>query len=889
MPKKRIFNSILICVGINTYRDKAIRKLYYCCSDCIRVTRTFNVFNICNEVVQITQEDATLNSIKNTLLSLKTKTQQIYFYYSGHGHSIQNVPYLYAYDTNPKYLLATGLAIPELIQLLRESKCPSLTLILDACNMTACQNFAAQDVTILAPDNYKSYEDTAISKSIFTTQTLINLSQKYKLKNLSNSTTKRYQKIRQNIEHLLQQNDLIFICGASGIGKSHFLRQINDTESSVSYVAIPNIKGITFEIVLNIINENICSSIGEQNKIMDADPKRHISFFAQTNPHFLLLIDQIDHLHHSTMHKLVDFLLTLPFQKILSSRSVKKIIAKGYLYHFPKMLDEDIDEALALMGINDSYFVAYCKSHCKGKYINLLEIISEHPRAELPAKNSSFLTSSIKEAISAITISGGFLNQKLFEQKFGISNKEIDILKNRGMLISHDGFCYPHDSLYDIAKKYHINKFEKISCQYWREEIVSDTTKITAIQHYILAINSFSLEFNSTDTVLYENILNRLEGRQNSYFFLMFFDYLKNNCISKKLKIKLINTLIDIGKFQEAAAFIKEKCGSDLEFLSLLAEIYWWSGEFNKCIKLASVLLLKKLPIHLKADISCARGIGYFFLGEWKKATNDLERAINLDAQSVSAKTKFFSYYVIATIQGIRGTNFQQSTINFKYSIQIAKENGKIFWLSLVYGNIGEVLWKAGFYKKSSEILEMSNHLAYLTGNDSLELEINRNLLHVYHRSTNSTKEQLQLKKLETIFNEQVDSFTKMQIINTLITHYILNANKDYKNYLNKAETLTSGNAEYQIYTKANHAITALYEDNKNRALTLMEQALALCQKGENWLAIKQILEDWDEIISLYQPHLPSTKQVFQKWHQILEKKLRPSLSHLSHLCEYLE
>ena len=103
------------------------------------------------------------------------------------------------------------------------------------------------------------------------------------------------------------------------------------------------------------------------------------------------------------------------------------------------------------------------------------------------------------------------------------------------------------------------------------------------------------------------------------------------------------------------------------------------------------------------------------------------------------------------------------------------------------------------------------------------------------------------------------------------------------------AKQLTQDNEEYQIYTLSNLAIAELSENNLNSAIQNMDSALKLCFSGKNWLAMKQCLDDWDEIITSHHLDMNQAKQVFQKWHQILETELLPYLHHLSRLCEYLE
>lgn len=878
--------SALLCIGINTYKNRHISTLYCCINDCHRVKKIFSIFNICSKSTLITDNNATFTQILSKLSAVKNKVKKIFIYYSGHGTSINNSSYIYAYDTDPDDIRNTAISLEKLAYTLKMFGFIDVVFIIDACYILPLPG-TYNTFTLYTPGQRKTLEDTSIKNSIFTKIFLKTIIKKYKTHYVK-SLTRRYQKLRRSIEIILHdKNDLIFLIGQSGIGKSHFLRQIKDSEDNVFYLSLPNKKGLTFEVILNILSETISSTLEPCSKMLDADPEKYIRFKAQTHSHYLLLIDHLDHLRSTTLRKLIVFLQELPLQKILSSRTATRNKFSGYIYQMPKLSNVDINEALSVMGIRDKTINSLCHKHSGGNYIHLLRIISEHS-AENYAFEDKF-TTSIKKAMLATVISGGFINQDLFEKIFGICHQSLEHLKKLGIIILHNGFYYPHDSAYESTKHTEIKAFKYTACQYWRAEINKNESSITAIHNYILLSNSFSITVTPSDTLFYKNIIKKLEGRQNTYFLLMIFKHLKSKKIREELRLYLSDVLINIGKFNEALSLLTNQTEHVLEYKTLLAEVHWWKGEFVESIKLSTKLLSKKPTIPIKANLLSIRGIGYFFLGKWSKAASDLTDAIYCDSDSTSQKSIFLAYCVLATIQGLRGTDFYNSVINFKHAVRVAKKSGKLFLLALAYGNIGEILWKAGFHEQSITLLETGRQLAYITDNSLVDLEINRNLLHAYHRAGKLSKEKEQLKKLETIFNEKTDSYVKMQIINTLVTHYIIYGKKEYRKYLKKAQEITTNNSEYFIYTKANIALEKICTNDIINATISMTEALMLCRKGKNWLAMKQILDDWDDArTKLDDKTIPESKQVFQKWRQMLERKLLPYLSHLLHLCEYL-
>ncbi len=284
----------------------------------------------------------------------------------------------------------------------------------------------------------------------------------------------------------------------------------------------------------------------------------------------------------------------------------------------------------------------------------------------------------------------------------------------------------------------------------------------------------------------------------------------------------------------------------------------------------------------------CSRGIGYFFLGEWNKSQKDLVTVIQ-QTPLYDLKHRYIAYCVLATIHGIRGTDFLNCSKNFIEAIKVAKKSGNLSWISLIYGNMGEILWKGSFYNEATEILGMAKHLAYLTDNKTQLLEINRNLLHTYHRTGKLSALENLTPELELMFKNSSDNYVKMQIINSLITHYIFIKNHDYLSLVDSAINLTQNNNEYYIYSLSNLAlITLITSTTPIHAINSMNKALDLCYKGKNWLAIKQCLADWDQCIDIYKFNHSLSKQVFQKWHLMLEKELTPYLHHLFDLHAYL-
>lgn len=163
--------------------------------------------------------------------------------------------------------------------------------------------------------------------------------------------------------------------------------------------------------------------------------------------------------------------------------------------------------------------------------------------------------------------------------------------------------------------------------------------------------------------------------------------------------------------------------------------------------------------------------------------------------------------------------------------------------------------------------------------------EAQRNLLHVYLHQ-NSLKLENHAQGLFSLMQQQKENtFTRMQVLNSLASVYASKGDVRKLSWcLKEVIPLTKNNQEYQIYTLANQSYKLLLQEKIKQAVQKLEEALMLSKKGKNWLAIKQILEEWNFSAQHVQKLSEfSSTQVFQKWHQMLEKKpLKAADEHLS-------
>lgn len=127
-----------------------------------------------------------------------------------------------------------------------------------------------------------------------------------------------------------------------------------------------------------------------------------------------------------------------------------------------------------------------------------------------------------------------------------------------------------------------------------------------------------------------------------------------------------------------------------------------------------------------------------------------------------------------------------------------------------------------------------------------------------------------------------------MQVINSLITHRIFHK-KEYRALMDLAEELTLGNQEYYIYTLANKSYSNLSINRIDDATAYMEKSLSLSLEGNNYLSIKQCLDDWDILCEKYGTNEINSKEVFPRYYSFLEKRLLPNLYHWESIFSYFQ
>lgn len=695
-------NSVFIGIGVDKFSGLNIEPLDFCASDLKFIYRLFYVFNICNKCHYLINEQATSFNILETLNNFKSFEGNIVIFYSSHGRNIDNRSKLLCYDTNLLAMDETSLSTDNIITILAKYKSKNIKLFLDACNISVNRSITPKNLKIYYPDKDITHEDTILNHSVFVNKLLHDYSSELRYNETANRLSKRNQRLRQKIaNYFIRHSNLLCITGESGIGKSHFLRNMAENEENTYYVSIPNRKNITLNLILNLVTQEITK---QKNTNFDIDPERYLLFFDSLHPYSLFILDHTENLTAQVNLALISFLKKFKSQIIISTKEIAGNFSPSEMVIMPELNEAAIKELLKELNISSNVNIDGLLE-CSN-YLQVLKKIHSITNGAISNKN----------VIEAIISTGGYANQTLFCKKFKIANKEINKLKNAGVIIKHDDLYYPHDSLYDKVSDENVYKLSNLACSYWKEECKSNSIK--SIYQYILVLTYFNPNFDIKDEELFINIISRLHGRNNMHFLLSLYGYLIEQDLTPALTTKMAESLIDISKYEMAKNIIN-KCNIGCPILnSLSVECLWWEGNFEQTIINANRYLSENNTANSKYNLMCSRGIAHFFLGDWQSAKTDLSTIV-AHKEDANNKCLFMSYCVLATIDGIRGTCFPGSIENFIAAIEVAKKAKKHSWIAIAFGNIGEIFWKAGYADFAIKILNIADELSYLNGNDA--------------------------------------------------------------------------------------------------------------------------------------------------------------------------
>jgi hypothetical protein len=125
-------------IGIEEYQRQEISKVDFAEADAQAVADGFKYSGLSEDnIVALLSASATKTTIESKLRTLMTtvrESDQLFFFYAGHGFGMNSSNFITCYDTQPEDLSNTSISLQDLFTKLRASKCRRIIIFLDSCH-----------------------------------------------------------------------------------------------------------------------------------------------------------------------------------------------------------------------------------------------------------------------------------------------------------------------------------------------------------------------------------------------------------------------------------------------------------------------------------------------------------------------------------------------------------------------------------------------------------------------------------------------------------------------------------------------------------------------------------------------------------------------------------
>ncbi len=426
-----------------------------------------------------------------------------------------------------------------------------------------------------------------------------------------------------------------------------------------------------------------------------------------------------------------------------------------------------------------------------------------------------------KKAIAAVYSCGGFIDEELFCEVFGIG---VKTLEKSGLIFYDKGYWHLHDSLIEIAETEQLAVEQDLAKLYWSKQLEDRPNHFESALHFVITLQCFGYEPQ------YERLLKSafkiLRPDPRALSVLQKSPALYNHPYPPSA-VYLAEILIELQQFDLAKTLLDKQSPTKTHLL-------WRTGSFSKCIDEATEQIDALSDPGAKIPYCFHRGTAHYFLGNWDRAHADfsfIERH-SKDPQSIGR-----ARCLLGTITGIRGLDLKNSKAQVESGVRMLMKSSDLAGAWVGWNNLGEMMWKAGELKSSGQYLQKALEIAETT---AMLLETLRNMLQLELRSPHRSESKINalLNQIEPLLKKQLETFETMQLYNTLCTtYYYLGELGRAQEYLRKAVPLTILSKEYHIYTLSNLSLL-------ERSNAYFEEALALAKEGKNLFAIEQIRHD---------------------------------------------
>ena len=648
----------------------------------------------------------------------------------------------------------------------------------------------------------------------------------------------------------------VWFTGPSGAGKSVLVRQFSRSVRG-TYVSIEPERAGCVEDVLDAVLSEVVEDSPELFPSARRPPGNRVDilrYVCERRPGSVIVIDHVERPPALERKRLAETMLSLPVDVILVGNTLAPTGVSLYVAECPRLSEGEV-ELFRRAYAPEASTPAHILSTMSGGWpLRLRALLTSGATSVGEILNRAPLT-GVRSAADAIGVAGGYVDESLFRRVLRLDVDSFAWLERTGLVSFTTDHYRAHDELVAAQREASTSLIRQVAV-YWAAQVRETPQHLWACR----ALLSF-VALHGYHTFMDRAIRTAAEGliRVNDWDVLRRaltrVVYTSKRPSRAALYIAAEAAHIARHDIVDEVAKALESTAStpsvSAELNLILSERFFWSGDFLRAAGLANSVLAESSNREFIARAHLNLAITRFFEGNWEIAQNELAA---FERRSVRPRTRAWSQLIAGTVQALRGVDVQSGTQLLQRAIQVLTHIGDDVGAAIAWNNLGEIRWKLRDFRSALVCLGRALELAQARGDRATELEAVRNLVHAHLRlhGPHSAEVRRLSESLEALLGEISDVTEHMQAWNTLATVALYQGDRDRAAALiETAQRYTRGNVEYEIYTLANGSILNAMNGRAVEARSMLQEALVLAERGQNYLALHQMKDDISTVASL--------------------------------------
>jgi len=653
---------------------------------------------------------------------------------------------------------------------------------------------------------------------------------------------------------------LVWMWGESGLGKTVIAEQLRRHVPDSIYTSLPHASSQV--VVFQSLIEQIRLQKSELffNRPPESLLFHTLSHIKSQSPNCLIIIDHLDRLLPKCLEELIVQLdkVLLPCV-VISRTSCPSHLFNAHLFKLRNsgiiqwqatpFNSDEIEELIAKSGLQNQLSDVIAKMSY-GNALKTRQVLVQFSGDKTPL-DSAMNPESIK-AITAICSCGGFLDEGLFCESYGISRSLLRQLEQFGLIRYTKEGCFPHDALEDLVEKNNWPIDLKKACDYWQAQIQKTPYNRVACRSLVILCGCIK-NLRPYKQALGQS-LETLNERQYRNF-LLDLAAIFTQCNWKELLLKASDYLVDHEEYKLAGELLQElmsvrSIATRHHAIKNAIRRLVWIGRYIDALALYETISQKCRDEKLLVAMRNHVGIAYFFLGKFDEAVTLFKK--NLQLSHIDDEREVgIAKYMLGLILTYRQENLAEAKKLLEASVRIFESSQFFHWsivslngLAVMHNSVKERRQALIYLQKAHEISEALQNKTFL-------LQTLKNTARVQLREFGAKSVEIAatVELLEEILKEVLavgHNWATMWAQNILCTVYA-HQNKPVKIHAHLQDVIerTKNFDECHIFTLSNMGHFAALNKEYRQARMYYEEAYALCRKARIPLAQMEIREDF--------------------------------------------